>query len=513
MLGKKNTNRKLFYGIQIENFVDDDDYYRKLKASLPDLKFLYTDERVKNLYGTTGNKSLDPVVFFLIELVGYIENEVSDHKLAKYIKSYMPARWFINYDLDEATPWHSTISRTRQKMPESLYQEVFEKILRKCVKSGLVGGEHQSQDSTLIKANASIDSIEQKKPKLTVLEHYKKTRENNKTPEIDANQEKKLELKKEATPKKEQSSKKIKTNEKYIHKYEPDSKIVSKPNCKSDMYYKGSLTADSLKGIITDARIEKADKDDRDILLDTIDGITEKFRFLGLDLKRLAADGNYFSNEVLSKLTKKEIEAYIPINPATKKRILATKKFKYDQKNDEYICPMGARLSYLYYRTERKAKVYKCNSEFCNKCTLSKECTTSKNGRRLHVSKGQKNMLELIERLKKDYAKKAAIYRKTQTEGAFSHLKNNLGLRRFLVHGIEQVNKKFILGAAVYNLKKLIKYKKNGNPPLKSTLKVLNSSIKWIKLFYDCLQELMTKIKLLSYSCKIFNSKRCLLIL
>ena len=70
--------------------------------------------------------------------------------------------YFIDYDIDEELPWHSTISRTRQLFPEEVFDEVFTDIFRICVDKGMVSGHTQCVDSSPIKANASMDSLELK---------------------------------------------------------------------------------------------------------------------------------------------------------------------------------------------------------------------------------------------------------------------------------------------------------------------------------------------------------------
>jgi len=84
--------------------------------------------------------------------------------------------YFLGYDIDEELPWHSTISRTRQLFPESVFEEVFTKILGMCVDKGMVSGHTQAIDSAPVKANASMDSLELKVPKEELDAHLEKIR-------------------------------------------------------------------------------------------------------------------------------------------------------------------------------------------------------------------------------------------------------------------------------------------------------------------------------------------------
>ena len=60
------------------DMVPSDNFYRKLLSEL-DLHFLY--KATQSYYGKEGQKSLDPVVFFKILLVGYLNNINSDRNL------------------------------------------------------------------------------------------------------------------------------------------------------------------------------------------------------------------------------------------------------------------------------------------------------------------------------------------------------------------------------------------------------------------------------------------------
>ena len=84
-------------------------------------------------------------MFFKICLVGYINN--SDRKLIEYCSNCLDVRLFIRYDIDEALPWHSTISRTRQLYGEEVFMELFKKVLSLCVEKGMVRGKRQAVDS------------------------------------------------------------------------------------------------------------------------------------------------------------------------------------------------------------------------------------------------------------------------------------------------------------------------------------------------------------------------------
>uniref|UniRef100_UPI002493B6D2 transposase n=2 Tax=Marinifilum TaxID=866673 RepID=UPI002493B6D2 len=102
------------------------------------LSFLY--KKTQSYYGNCGQKSIDPVVFYKLCLVGYLENIISDRKLIEHCSMRLDILFFLGFDIDEQLPWHSTLSRTRQLFPEKIFEEVFTHILGMCVDKGMVSG-------------------------------------------------------------------------------------------------------------------------------------------------------------------------------------------------------------------------------------------------------------------------------------------------------------------------------------------------------------------------------------
>src|SRR5688500_15988637 len=109
MQGKKPDQDKRIPSFRLSERVPKDNFYRRLKDVL-DLSWLYT--ATKPYHGTEGHQSIDPVVFFKLILVGYLENLLSDRRIIQTVGLRLDLLYFLGYDLDEPLPWHSTISRT-----------------------------------------------------------------------------------------------------------------------------------------------------------------------------------------------------------------------------------------------------------------------------------------------------------------------------------------------------------------------------------------------------------------
>ena len=81
MQGKKVYQEKLFTNFQLSHRIPESNLYRRLKEAL-NLEFLYKE--TKQHYGDCGQKSIDPIVFFKLCLIGYLENITSDRKLIEH---------------------------------------------------------------------------------------------------------------------------------------------------------------------------------------------------------------------------------------------------------------------------------------------------------------------------------------------------------------------------------------------------------------------------------------------
>ena len=92
MQGKKQIQPKMLYTITLEQLVPQDNFYRRLKKEIS-MEWLY--KATSKYYGSEGQESIDPVVFFKMCLVGYINNIISDRKLTAYCSDSLGIRLFL----------------------------------------------------------------------------------------------------------------------------------------------------------------------------------------------------------------------------------------------------------------------------------------------------------------------------------------------------------------------------------------------------------------------------------
>ncbi len=109
--------------------------------------------------GPYGRPSMAAVVYFRLLLIGYFGGLDSEPGIAWRVADSLSLRKFLGYGLDEKTPDHSTVSRTRRLYWLSTHRAVFRRVLKVLVEEGLLMGQTISVDATTLEANAALRSL------------------------------------------------------------------------------------------------------------------------------------------------------------------------------------------------------------------------------------------------------------------------------------------------------------------------------------------------------------------
>ena len=112
MMGIKQRVFEPLPNLSLEELVPEDNFYRRLEATL-DLSFVR--DLVKECYASSGRPSVDPVVFFRLQLVMFFEDIRSERELIRVAADRLSIRWFLGYDLHEPLPNHSSLTRIRER--------------------------------------------------------------------------------------------------------------------------------------------------------------------------------------------------------------------------------------------------------------------------------------------------------------------------------------------------------------------------------------------------------------
>jgi transposase len=398
MQGKKHYAEKLFKQFQLSDRVPAENFYRRLKEVL-DLHWLY--KATKKYYGTEGQQSIDPVVFFKFILIGYLENLGSDRRIINTVSLRLDMLFFVGYDIDESLPWHSTLSRTRQLYGEELFKRLFKDVLKQCIDKGMVAGRRQVMDSVAVKANASMDSLIEKE----ILDdasvyadelkrEEEKTNDNNndldndgdKTVSAARNKAVQLHHKwkakaykdmprgKSLTKGDEGSRPKFVSNHTHYSTTDPDARVSVKPGKPRQLNYMAQVSVDTAHHVITQIQTDYADKKDSQCLPLLLNNTVNNLKEEGLQIEEVFADAGYSSGEALKALEQNNITGYIPNFGQYKP---SREGFTYDKENDRYICSRGVHLPFKKLITTSlgyKMKVYRSSSKDCGPCPLRSVC-------------------------------------------------------------------------------------------------------------------------------------------
>jgi len=507
MQGKKEYQEKLFAHFQLSERIPTDNFYRRLKEVLH-LDFLYP--LTKPYYGQSGQKSIDPIVFFKLCLVGYLENLISDRKLILHSSMRLDILYFLGYDIDEELPWHSTISRTRQLFPESVFEEVFTRVLSMCAEKGMVSGHTQAIDSAPVKANASMDTLELKVPEEDLEAYLRKVRHIS-------NRDRKLPIRKSQTNKASESQQTITANPKELQalksrnkkwateqdqrpgagnkgaRYtsnkthysptDPDARISVKPGKARKLNYMSQLSVDTGHHVITDIKAYHADKKDNQYLQDITKRLKNRLHKQGLLWINCVADTGYSSGENYAFLEAIGLESYIPPHGTYKG---GPDGFVYNKELDHYVCPQGKIIPFkkvfLDYRTQTKKKEYRGSTRQCKACPIKTQCLgKSAKEKKFSVTYFREAYERNIARVHSKKGRYMKAKRQSTVEPVFGTLTQFMGLRKINTIGIQQANKVMHLSAIAYNIKKYLKF----------ISKTVKSDAKAMRRFYCLIKHLL----------------------
>jgi transposase len=154
MMGERRVMQEaLFYGFSLERHVPDDHLLRKIDRFV-DLSGLRP--HLGPYYSDVGRPSIDPELMMRMLIVGYCFGIRSERRLCDEVHLNLAYRWFCRLGLDGEVPDHSTFSKNRHgRFRESdLLRKLFETVVARCMKEGIVGGEAFAVDASMIVADA-----------------------------------------------------------------------------------------------------------------------------------------------------------------------------------------------------------------------------------------------------------------------------------------------------------------------------------------------------------------------
>jgi transposase len=428
MIREKNREGKLFYNFDLDQYIPHDHLLRKIDKHVD---FDFIRDRVKHLYSHTGKPAIDPVVLVKMLFVGYLYNTKSERQLEKEFQVNLAYKWFIKYDIDESIPDHSVISQTRRRKfsQSTLFQDIFDQIVRQCMQLNLLDGETILTDSTHIKANASMKSL---KPVVEYLNELDAAAKMNSV-----------------------------SNATHISSSDPESRIMHRPGKPKGLHYLEHRCLDK-SGFITDVFVTPGNASDHNSY---VERLVRQQQCFGFPIRNSIADKGYGYISVYHELSQMNVRAFIPMKrPAHTSEIEFDKNdFKYNKTSDSYICPAGKELhkrNKIHDNGVDRSYIYAAKRKYCSRCCLRPKCTRDASGgaKTLQINIYEEDVAAQLAKEGSSEWRQMMKLRKYLIEGSFADAKMNHGLGRARMRGIRKIHEQCLLTAVVQNIKKMVKY-------------------------------------------------------
>jgi transposase len=281
-------------------------FYDRLNRILDAHKF---DQKVEALCrkfykkSPYGRPSITPGVYFRSLLIGYFEGLDSERGIAWRVADSLSLRKFLGYALDEETPDHSTISRTRRLYWLETHKAVFRWVVGILSGEGLVNGQTISIDATTLEANAAMKSIVRRDNGQSYNEYLKGLARAAGIENPTREQLARLDRKR----------KKKGSNEEWKSPADPDARITKMKDGTTHLAHKAEHAVDLSSGALLAVTLQPASEGDTSPIQRTLQeaqSIAYEIRENGVE--EVVADKGYHSSEVLKDLHDEGVRTYIP---------------------------------------------------------------------------------------------------------------------------------------------------------------------------------------------------------
>jgi len=449
MMGQQAGQEALFYEFSLERHVPADHLLRSINrfVDLGDLR-----SHLAPFYSSTGRPSIDPELLVRMLLVGYCYGIRSERRLCEEVHLNLAYRWFCRLGLEGDVPDHSTFSKNRHGRfrDSDALRHVFETVVARAIKEGLVGGDGFAVDASLIAADANKQRAVAGSEK-TDWSALSATRRSVRE-YLETLDEAAWGAASEVVPK-------------FVAKSDPAAQWTGAHKGHAFFAYSDNYLIDLKAAIIVDVEptraIRQAEVGAARTMLDRVD---QRF---GLYPERLAADSAYGTAEMLDWLVNtRGIEPHIPVfdKSARTDDTFSRSDFLYDAQADLYRCPGGKTLATNgTVVNEGTTLLYRASKYDCDACALKPRCSPNTPARKV-----PRSIYEGARDLAREIAQTDAYIvsrrERKKVEMLFAHLKRILRLGRLRLRGPCGARDEFLLAATAQNLRKLAKLIPNPQP-------------------------------------------------
>lgn len=426
-----------------------------------------------------GRPCYEPKMMLKVLLWGYARGIRASRKIEERLSSDVIFMWLAGLE----KPDFRTICLFRRDNLERM-EGLFSEVILLAKEIGLLKLGLIALDGTKVRANAGIDSFKQaqdwsqalKKAKEEVKrilaeaeeadladdEQYGNTRRGDELP-------KGLEKAEERAKRIEDVIKEIKKRHHQEHhrlsSTDPEAKFMHHKNG-SMPAYNGEVAVTSDQ-IIVHADVTNEPVDTNQLVV-ALEGIEKN---CGEKPEKVIADAGFNSGKNLKELEDKKIEGYIAeggernlSNEAGRQEasgLYGKEDFRYDEKQDCYLCPTGERLlpGKINHRRTKYSRqeliIYRIKPEVCAGCGQRSQCTQAIGGRKITRSRYEAARLRMREKLKSEEGQTTYRKRKTMVEPVIGQLKVVGGFIQFLLRGLRGAKIEWQWAMIAHNILKL----------------------------------------------------------
>jgi len=281
-------------------------FYDRLNQILDEHKFDAKVERLCSKFykkSPYGRPSMAPGVYFRSLLIGYFEGLDSERGIAWRTADSLSLRKFLGYALDEGTPDHSTISRTRRLYWLETHKAIFRWVLKILDEEGLVSGRTVSIDATTLEANAALKSIVRRDNGQSYNDYLKELAKAAGIENPTREQLARLDRKR----------KKKGSNQEWMSPSDPDARITKMKDGRTHLAHKAEHAVDLTSGALLALTLQPANEGDTSTIHKTLEEAQAVAREINeAGVEEVVADKGYHSGAVLKEVHEQEIRSYIP---------------------------------------------------------------------------------------------------------------------------------------------------------------------------------------------------------
>jgi transposase len=370
MMGRQGSRQdQLFYSFNLEEHVPRTHLLRAIDRffDLGELR-----HHLAAFYSHTGRPSIDPELMIRMLIVGYCFGVRSERRLCEEVRLNLAYRWFCRLDLDDPIPDHSTFSKNRHGRfrQSDAFRHVFEGVLRRCMREGLVAGEGFAVDASVVKADVNrtrgvpgsepIDWMAGDGPNRAVREYLEGLERGN--------------------PNGEEDDASVPKN---ISLTDPTARWTAAPGGPPTYAYSTNYLVDLRAGVIVDVEATPALRTQEVESTKTmIERVAERF---GLKPQRLVGDTAYGVAPMLEWMVEqKHIAPHVPVFDKTGRKddTLSAAEFEWLEETNEYRCPEGHALRSEWrpfknprdHITKADTIIYRSSVKDCANCQAKQKC-------------------------------------------------------------------------------------------------------------------------------------------